>query len=167
MKQLRQLRSRDHAELLTLYRLAVESCPAELYTSHQRLAWARQAGCDDANEQPAQQLLSTLQHGQGLVSCEADGQIAAFALRDPGDRLALLYCRPDYQRRGHGRALIEAVEQQARAEGLSQLRTEASLVSQPLLERLGWQRSWQEELLIHGVLFRRFRLHKPLQPILA
>ena len=167
MEQLRQLLSSDHADLLEVYRQAVASCPAELYTSQQRLAWGLQAGDGKAENTPSHDLLRCLQRGPGLVSCDADGHIAAFAVREPRDRLALLYCRPDRQRRGHGRALIEAIEQQARAEGLRQLRTEASLVSQPLLERLGWQRSWQEELMINGVRFRRFRLHKPLQPILA
>ena len=167
MKGLRELRSSDHAELLEVYRLAVQSCPAMLYTSQQRLAWAAQAGNDDKTVAPSTQLLNCLQRGQGLASCEVDGRVAAFAVREPFDRLALLYCRPDCQRQGHGRILIEAIEQQARDQGVDQLRTEASLVSRPLLERLGWQRSWQEELMINGVLFRRFRLHKRLQPILA
>lgn len=167
MKQLRALRSGDHAELLEVYRRAVQSCSAKLYTSQQRLAWALQAGSDDQAVEPSPQLILCLQHGRGLASCDQDGRIGAFAIRDPVDRLALLYCRPDQQRCGHGRALIEAVEEQARSEGVRQLTTEASLISQPLLEQLGWQRSWQEELMINGVLFRRFRLHKPLQPILA
>jgi len=167
MKQLRPLRSSDHAELLEVYRRAVQSCSLKLYTNRQRLAWAQQAGSDDRTVPPSAQLLLCLQRGQGLASCDSEGRIAAFAVRDPLDRLALLYCRPDQQRHGHGRALITAVEQQARSEGQQRLSTEASLVSQPLLEELGWQRSWQEELMINGVLFRRFRLHKPLEPILA
>ena len=166
MKQLRQLLSSDQAEVLQVYRHAVQSCPAKLYTSQQRLAWALQAGSDDMAVPASTSLLICLQRGQGLASCDADGRIAAFAVRAPLDRLALLYCRPDQQRQGHGRALITAVEQQARSEGLLRLTTEASLVSQPLLEQLGWQRSWQEELMIHGERFRRFRLHKRLQPIL-
>ena len=166
MKQLRQRLNSDLAELLEVYRQAVESCSEDLYTGQQRQAWARQAGSSDAINPPSEPLLLSLQRGSALVSCDANGAIAAFAVREPMDRLALLYCRPEHQRRGHGRALVEAIEQQARTEGLRQLRTEASLVSTPLLERLGWQRSWQEELMINGVLFRRFRLYKPLQPIL-
>ena len=167
MKRLRELQSSDHAELLEVYRLAVESCSGQLYTSQQRLAWALQAG-DAANSLPPHpQLLACLQRGRGLVSCQQDGQIAAFAIRDPADRLALLYCRPCDQGRGHGSALLEAVEQEARQQGLQRLTTEASLISQPLLERRGWQRSWREELMINGSLFHRYRLHKPLQPILA
>jgi hypothetical protein len=36
------------------------------------------------------------------------------------------------------------------------------LISEPLFRSQGWQVSWQEELLINGVLFRRFRMAKPL-----
>ncbi|MFM7311572.1 MAG: N-acetyltransferase family protein [Cyanobium sp.] len=167
MKELRQQLSGDHPELLEVYRLAVEGCPAKLYTSQQRLAWARQAGTRDGTVPPTPQLLGSLQRGRGLVCCDDDGRIAGFAIREPMDRLALLYCRPDRQGRGHGRALITAMEQQAQSEGVLRLTTEASLVSQPLLERLGWRRSWQEELMINGALFRRFRLYKPLDPILS
>jgi putative acetyltransferase len=45
---------------------------------------------------------------------------------------------------------------------MAALRTEASLISRPLFERLGWQVSWREELRIGGVPFQRFRMHKRL-----
>jgi len=84
-------------------------------------------------------------------------------VRDPDDRIALLYCNPGRQRRGLGRALLEAAEQQAIREGHTLLRTEASLISRPLFETMGWQVSWREDLRIGGVHFHRFRLHKRLQ----
>ena len=79
MEQLRQLLSSDHADLLEVYRQAVASCPAELYTSQQRLAWGLQAGDGKAENTPSHDLLRCLQRGPGLVSCDADGHIAAFA----------------------------------------------------------------------------------------
>lgn len=164
MKWLCPLESRHHDALLQLYRLAVESCSPELYSTKQLQAWARLA---DPAAPSTTALQRSLSNGQGLVSCEADGTIAAFAVREPADRIALLYCHPHLQRRGHASALIEGMETQAHLEGVLQLRTEASFVSRPLFERLGWQRSWQEELLIHGERFRRFRLHKALRPILT
>ena len=166
MTRLRPLECRDHDALLELYRLAAESCPAELYSARQRQAWAQLA-----QPSPGAEALTPLQRclhdGLGLVSCEPDGTIAAFAVREPRDRVALLYCHPRWQRRGHATALLQHLELQAQLEGVLQLRTEASFVSQPLFERLGWQRSWQEELLIGAERFRRFRLHKGLQPILS
>lgn len=168
MKQLRPLESSDHDALLLVYRRAVESCNPALYSLPQRQAWAQQArrGSPAATDTSAA-LRRTLSRGSGLVSCDATGSIAAFGLRDPADRLALLYCHPEQQRRGHATALLRALEAQARLEGVRRLRTEASFLSRPLFEREGWCCSWQEELLIHGVHFRRFRLHKLLAPILA
>ena len=164
MKPLRELVNSDRDALLQVYREAVQSCPDELYSIEQRLAWAAQAGSDAGGVNEA--LKVSLQRGRGLISSDSDGRIAAFILREPADRLALLYCRPQYQRQGHASQLLQAMEADARRDGIHQLRTEASFVSCPLLERHGWRRSWQEELLINGVLFRRFRLHKPLAPIL-
>ncbi|MFM2158693.1 MAG: hypothetical protein RLZZ124_1167 [Cyanobacteriota bacterium] len=166
MKQLRRLERRDHDAVLQVYRLAVLNCPEALYSAAQRRAWARQA--DDRGDSRA--LRACLQRGLGLVSVEDQAttgeRIAAFAVRDPADRIALLYCHPEAQRHGHGRALLQALEAGARREGIQRLRTEASLISRSLFEAEGWQHSWREELQIHGVHFHRFRLHKPLAPIL-
>jgi putative acetyltransferase len=159
MKPLRRLECSDHDAVREVYREAVESCCSELYTADQRAAWAHQSG--------SATLLSCLQRGQGLVSCAANGTIAAFAVREPADRIALLYCRPAHQHQGHAGRLLLALEQDARQEGIARLRTEASFLSRALFRRQGWQPSWQEELLINGIHFRRFRLHKPLQPILS
>jgi putative acetyltransferase len=145
-----------------VYRQAVLSCPAKLYTAAQRSAWARQACAD----QPAAGLLHSLSHGIGLVCCDGGGKVMAFVVREPADRIALLYCHPQHQRQGHGRQLLQAMEDQARNEGLKQLRTEASLLSQPLFCRAGWRVLWREELLIHAVHFHRYRLAKTLTPIL-
>ena len=49
---------------------------------------------------------------------------------------------------------------------LSELQTEASLISTPLLLSLGWRIRWREMVLIRGVPFERFNLSKALKPIL-
>lgn len=131
MKPLRRLECSDHDAVREVYRQAVESCCSELYTAEQRAAWAHQSG--------SLTLLSCLQRGQGLVSCGADGTIAAFAVREPADRIALLYCRPAHQRQGHAGRLLLALEQDARRQGIARLRTEASFLSRALFLRQGWQ----------------------------
>jgi hypothetical protein len=42
------------------------------------------------------------------------------------------------------------------------LRTEASQLSRPLLERRGWRIEAEEEVLFAGVSFRRWRMIKAL-----
>jgi GNAT superfamily N-acetyltransferase len=136
-----------------IYREAVQDADPSVYSAAQRRAWI----------QWADELRSSLSRGQGLLSCGAEGTPEAFALRQPADRIALLYCRPGSQRQGLGRQLLRALEQQAQREGVLGLRTEASLLSQPLFSAEGWEVSWREGLLIEGVPFRRFRMHKQLR----
>lgn len=150
---LRPLVLADLDVLREIYLEAVQHAEASLYSERQRRAWSHWAD----------QLGDSLRRGEGLMSCAADGTGEAFALRLPADRVALLYCRPRSQRQGRGRQLLRALEQQAQGEGVLRLRTEASLLSQPLFSAEGWHVSWREALLIEGVPFRRFRMHKPLR----
>ena len=156
MHRIRELRREEHTEAIRIYQQAVLSCDQKLYTQAQREAWAAQG--------PS--LHAALARGQGLASEGLKGELLAFALRDPNTRLSLLYCHPQAQRQGHGRALVEAAETAAAQEKLSELQTEASLISTPLLLSLGWRIRWREMVLIRGVPFERFNLSKALKPIL-
>jgi putative acetyltransferase len=162
MNTLRPLKPTDRDAVLQVYRQAVASCEPQLYTAAQRQAWAQQAD----SQQPSGALLHSLSNGIGLVCTDPQGCVLAFAVREPADRLALLYCQPSHQRQGLGRQLLHAQERQAHGEGIRQLRTEASLISRPLFCRHGWRVLWREELLINSVPFLRFRLAKRLEPIL-
>ena len=156
MHRIRELRREEHTEAIRIYQQAVLSCDQKLYTQAQREAWAAQG--------PS--LHTALARGQGLASEGLHVELLAFALRDPNTRLSLLYCHPQAQRQGHGRALVEAAETAAAQEKLSELQTEASLISTPLLLSLGWRIRWRETLLIRGVPFERFNLSRSLKPIL-
>lgn len=159
--RVRELERNDLEGLLEVYRQAVRVSAAEQYTNAQVEAWAQQADCS------ASALLASLLQGYGLVSCTEQNTVAAFAVLHPADRVALLYCHPRSQGEGRANHLLQALEQRAQTEGQAWLRTEASRLSRPLFERRGWRVSWREQLLINGVLFERFRMHKALRPILA
>ena len=149
---IRRLETRDHDALVEIYREAVLSSTAAFYTAAQQSAWAKQC----------EAIPPMLCHGQDLVGCDPHDRPVAFCLREPEDRIALLYCHPTRQRQGFAQALLRASEAAAAATGQTILRTEASLISQPLFKALGWRISWREELLIAGVHFHRFRMHKQL-----
>ena len=72
----------------------------------------------------------------------------------------MLYCRGRACRQGHGRALLEQIEADARQDGVERLRTEASQLSRPLLERCGWSVRAPETICIGGILFERYRMDK-------
>ena len=102
---------------------------------------------------------ATFRDGSGWLT--TDG--SAFAIRHPEDRLSLLYCRGRASRRGHGSALLNQIEADARASGVLQLRTEASQLSRSLLQRRGWVVKSPETILIGGVPFERYRMVKLLR----
>lgn len=155
--QLRALQSGDLPKLLSLYARAVRSqCPA-LYSPAQVEAWARHAHQSELVSQ-------TICRGFTLVNPVQPGQgeLAAFGVLEPLQRLALLYCDGRFSRQGRAGALLEALENHAQGCGAGQLRTEASQLSRPLLLRHGWQIEAEETVLFAGERFTRWRMIKPL-----
>lgn len=157
MLLLRPYAPTDLPQLLAVYGAAVRSQCGPFYSPDQVQAWA-------GHGRPGGELAATISRGLTLVNPVAadDGRIAAFAVLDPGDRLALLYCDGRWSRQGRGAALVQALEREALQRGVRQLRTEASQLSRPLLQRLGWQIEASETVPYAGVLFERWRMIKPL-----
>lgn len=157
MAAIRRLRPEDLKELITVYHDAVISQAPGFYSQAQIAAWSEHARRDDG-------LRQSLGRGYGLVSCsgEDSGTIEAFALLDPPDRLALLYCRGRASRQGRATALMQVLENHARQQGCRRLRTEASQLSRPLLERRGWRIDAEEEVIFAGESFHRWRMIKDL-----
>jgi GNAT superfamily N-acetyltransferase len=158
MTSLRPLRAEDDEQLIEVYRDAVLSQAGDLYSPEQIAAWAHHAGRDPG-------FRAILRRGVGLASCSdrAGECIEAFALLDPLDRLSLLYCRGRAARQGRATALVRALESHARQAGCSRLRTEASFLSRPLLERLDWCVEAEEEVTLAGENFRRWRMIRELR----
>lgn len=155
MALLRPLQPDDLPQLIEVYREAVLELAPPLYSSLQVEAWAAHSA--------GGALRTELSAGFGLASCSQGGAtIEAFALLHPIDRLSLLYCRGRSSRQGRASALLEAVENHGRQRGVMRLRTEASQLSRPLLERRGWRVERPERVLFAGVAFDRFRMAKLL-----
>ena len=148
---LRPIVPADQPLLREIYADAIESQASALYTADQVSAWASLAWLPGV-------LDSTFRDGVGWIS----GAGAAFAIREPADRLSLLYCRGSEARQGHANALLQQIESDALGEGLACLRTEASQFSRPLLERRGWFVVAPETILIAGIPFERYRMEKDL-----
>lgn len=148
---LRPIEPADEPLLRQIYADAIESQAPRLYSQQQVQVWQSLAWLPGVLDR-------TFAEGSGWIS----GGDAAFAIRHPEDRLALLYCRGQAARQGHGKALLARIEADALAEGIARLRTEASQFSRPLLERQGWRVVAPETILIAGVRFERYRMHKAL-----
>jgi len=74
----------------------------------------------------------------GLVA-QADVAVTGIALLTRKGRIALLHVDPDRQLRGTGSALLAALERQARAWGLAELRVDATGSARGFFERHGYR----------------------------
>ena len=148
---LRRIIPNDHSLLREIYADAIESQAGLLYSQEQVQAWAALAWLPGILDR-------TFEEGSGWIS----GEDAAFAIRFPSTRLALLYCRGSAARQGHASQLLVQVEEDARRHGFDRLTTEASQFSRPLLERCGWRVVAPETIAIGGVEFERYRMAKAL-----
>ncbi len=153
---MRWLAPGDGDQVAAVYRDAVLSQARGLYSEAQFTAWAQVA------QEPS--FRAILQRGLGLASCSISNLdcIEAFAVLEPGHRLSLLYCRGRASRQGRANALLDRLEQHARASGCPQLHTEASQLSRPLLQRRGWMTAATEVVVFAGLPFQRWRMIKPL-----
>jgi len=157
MPKIRRLLPSDFEQVVAVYRDAVISQATGLYSPAQINAWAEHAQRDPAVE-------NALLRGYGLASCNADDPaiIEAFALLEPFDRLSLLYSRGRSCRQGRASALLIKLQTWASARGLQRLRTEASQLSRPLLERLGWWIEAEEVVTFAAQEFVRWRMIRDL-----
>ena len=169
MKRLRLLQPTDADAALAVLIDAVQGQAPALYQPAQVRAW-----CEHAWSRADLPAALARGHGWASVASEDDASsrrpqesLEAFALRDPPDRLSLLYCRGRSSRQGRATDLLQAVETSAIAEGHVRLRTEASQFSRPLLERRGWTVEAPEVVVLAGVSFERWRMVKSLRPIPA
>ena len=97
--------------------------------------------------------------GKGwLVSKQ--GIIIAFATRYPTDKIALFYCKGEFQRKGYGSKLLNKLEDEAKKEGLDYLYTEASLISYKLFLKNEWEIIRKEKVIINNIFFERYKMTK-------
>jgi putative acetyltransferase len=147
--RLRAATAQDVPALASLYAASVAALAAAHYDADARRAWAAFAR-DDA--------FAGFVLGADTLVALRDGAIAGFAgLRSDG-HVVSLYVAPDAARRGVARVLLDALLARARAAGHARLTTDASAVSRPVFERLGFRVVDDERVLRNGVIFVRHRM---------
>ena len=149
---LKQITKKDQLDLKKLYFDSIISIDERIYNKEQKRAWASQAW-DNKNFD------LTIERGRGWVISEGN-KFIAFASRYANDRLALLYCKGDSQRKGYGTKLLHKLEKEAKIEGLTCLSTEASLISYKLFLRNNWHIIRKEKIIINNILFERYKMFK-------
>ncbi len=149
---LKQITKKDQLYLKKLYFDSIISIDEKIYSPEQKRAWASQAWDN-------KYFNLSLQEGKGWLIEEKE-KIIAFASRYPKDRIALLYCKGDSQRKGCGTELLQKLENEAIKEGITCLTTEASLISYKLFLKNNWEMIRKEKIIIKNIIFERFKMIK-------
>ncbi len=76
---------------------------------------------------------------------ERDGEVAGLALLTQAGKVALCYVLPEAMRSGVGRALLDGVEQQARAWNIGKLHLHSPASSSAFFERHGYANAGKEK----------------------
>jgi putative acetyltransferase len=122
-----------------IFRASIEELAAEDYSADQREAWASTADDEAA-------FAARVGGGLTLIAL-IDGAAAGFATLKGAETVDMLYVDPAFAGQGAARTLIDALTRLATARGAKRLTAEASEVSKPLFEKLGF--AAQKRNLVH------------------
>ena len=127
---IRRYRPEDAEAISDLYRKSVTEIGIERYSPAEVEAWASYA--DEVEE-----LRHRLAEGLTLIA-ECGGRMAAFGQLKPANRVEFLYTLKDFSRMGIATLLYGRLEEAAVAAGSRVLHTDASRISKPLFEKMGF-----------------------------
>ena len=149
---IRQITKKDDLDIKRVYFDSIISINESIYSIEQKRAWASQAWNNKS-------ILKSISKGKGWL-INKKGKTIAFATRYPINRIALLYCRGDSQRKGYGSKLLYKIEKEAKKENLTFLTTEASLISYKLFIKNRWEIIRKEKIIINNINFERYKMIK-------
>jgi len=151
---IRDYEAGDAPEIVRLFFETVRSVNRADYSDEQLEAWA--AGVPDPEE------WHTRMAGRRTLVAEEGGEVVGFAELEYDGRLDMLYVRKDAVGRGVGRRLYEAVEREARDQGLGWIFTEASITARPFFEQQGFRVVREQMVSRRGVSMANFVMEREL-----
>jgi GNAT superfamily N-acetyltransferase len=127
------------------------------YTQEQVEAWASPPQSQDVARWEARQETRTV-----FVAEEA-GTLCGFAEWEPNGHIDCFYVHKDWQGKGVGSQLMEAIFALAREQQCEHLLVEVSLTAHGFFERKGFQTLFKQEVIVRGVSLSNYKmeLHLP------
>jgi putative acetyltransferase len=145
----------DAASLTALFEASVRGIAARDYSPQQIRAWAAAGGNEAAFGKRCE--------SKSTWVAEIGGRIAGFSDLEPDGHIDMLYVHPDFLRCGVARALLQYVEERARALELHRLHTEASITARPVFNMMGFRTIRSQTVIVDGVAMTNYRMHKHLE----
>ena len=155
---IRRYKPEDAEEVAGLYEKSVREIAIEMYTPEEVEAWASYA-------REIEELRHRLAEGLTLVA-EAGNKLVAFGQLKPIDHIAFLYTSKEYSRKGIASGIYERLENHAVTKGAGYMTTDASRISKPLFERLGFKAEYPLVENRYGVELESFKMRKELARII-
>jgi len=152
---LRPYLQEDLEAVASVYRDAVTGLGPQGYDAAQVAVWASFA-------EDRRTFGDRLADGLTVVAEDEEG-VAAFGQLHPAGHIEFLYCAPRAARRGFATAIYAWLELQALQSGDFALTTDASRVSRPFFEKMGFDVVEAEYVERSGVTLERFRMRKELR----
>lgn len=150
--QLRQYRPTDLPEILKLFRETVHTINAKDYTQEQLNAWA-------PDTLDAEKWQATLSRNYTLIAA-INNQIAGFADIDGTAYFDHLFVHRDYQGRGVAKALANAIEAHAVAQGFTIITVAASITARQFFEGRGYTVLKQQSVERLGQVLTNYLMEK-------
>lgn len=151
----RRIRPDDLPALVDLFRDTVRRVNIRDYTREQVLAWAPDA------VDPAR-WATLLDPSRFAVVAEVDSAPAGFTDLEPDGHVDRFYVHADRQRRGVGRALMDALVAEARRLGAPRMFSEVSVTARPFFEAQGFAVIAEQQVVVRGVAFINYRMERKL-----
>jgi putative acetyltransferase len=144
----------DTEEIMKLFYDTVHKVNIHDYTQEQVDAWA-----------PANMNIDVWIKGLGskfIYVAEEQGKIIGFGELEADGHIDRFYCHKDFQRKGVGKKLLEQLELKAKALGIQNLFTEASITAKPFFERHNFIVVKQQEVERRGQKMINFIMKKSI-----
>lgn len=161
---LRPMTVDDAAGTLGIFQASIREVAAADYDGDQIEAWATvfdepEAWWRSFGDSVAYVAVSAQETTAGFVNFYASPARDLPAGRAYLDRL---YVAPDYQGRGAATALLSAVVDDVRGQGLSEIVSDASITARPFFERRGFALLQAQDVELRGLVFRNYRMQRRL-----
>lgn len=152
---IRSYRPSDADALARVFFRAVHEGAAARYSAEERTAWLPEP--PDGPDWHAR-----LAHAECVVAETAEGPVGFMSLVMPERLIDLAFVLPKVMGSGVAARLYAVVEGRARAAGIAELTTEASLLAQPFFARQGWSLVRHQRIERAGVVLRNAVMTKRL-----
>lgn len=151
---IRRYKPGDAEGIAELFEMSVREIAPEKYTPEEVDVWASYA--DEIEE-----IRHRLAEGFTLVA-ESGNMLVSFGQLKPIDHIEFLYTIKEYSRMGIATEIFRRLEDHALAKGSGFLTTDASRISKPLFERLGFRLECPVIEKRKGVELECFKMKKEL-----